>query len=269
MRITFPNGVRPKKAAKRLHALTAGILLSKCQAAIAAACGYRDWHDLETCGIGQASPLDQNLTFAELGDRSVFQAEAIARSLEIYYGDAKWALPQLHLSGDWSWDDYLVQALRRARSGLSVVSREELARRPFAMSGLRWEEMHKLKTEGPRSRRWDGAPDRVDGDFPFPSEARAYITEIVENFEKEDQVPVLQAAWRFSGDYHISIRLQYGYVEENRIFESDPIRLEPIRVDSLNWRPDPTTAIVPAKLSPSYFAARPKIAALFPTPRFK
>jgi hypothetical protein len=82
-------------------------------------------------------------------------------------------------------------------------------------------------------------------------------------------VPVLQAAWRFSGDYHISIRLQYGYVEENRIFESDPIRLEPIRVDSLNWRPDPTTAIVPAKLSPSYFAARPKIAALFPTPRFK
>lgn len=263
MHITFPNLVRPKKAAKRLRALTADISLSKCQAAIAAACGYRDWHDLETCGVGEGSPLDQNLTLAELGDRCVFQAESIARILEVYYGDAKWALPQLHLSGDWSWDQYLMEALSRARSGLSIVSREEFARRPFAMSGLRWEEIENLKEEGPGSRRWDGAPDRVDGAFPFPSEARSYITKVVEDFETEDQVPVLQAAWRYSGDDHILIRLQYGYVEGNRIFESDPALLGPIRIDSLNWRPDPTTAIVPANLSPSYFADRPEIAALF------
>src|ERR1700730_4645254 len=77
MRIAFPNLVRPKKAAKHLHALTADISLSMCQAAIAAACGYRDWHDLETHGVGDGSLLDQNLPLAERGDRNVFQAERI------------------------------------------------------------------------------------------------------------------------------------------------------------------------------------------------
>jgi hypothetical protein len=84
------------------------------------------------------------------------------------------------------------------------------------------------------------------------------------DFEAEDEVPVLQAAWRFDGEQHIIIRLQYGYVEGDRIIESDPIRLGPIRIDSLDWRPDPMTAIVPAKLSPGNFADRPRIAALFP-----
>jgi hypothetical protein len=267
MRIAFPNLVRPKKAAKHLHALTADISLSMCQAAIAAACGYRDWHDLETHGVGDGSLLDQNLPLAERGDRNVFQAERIARTLEIYYGDAKWALPRLRLSGDWSWDEYLVRALPRARSGISVVSREEFELRPsFAMTALSWEEIDKLKEEGPTSPRWDGSPDRLDGAFPFPSEARSYIIKVVENFETHDQAPVLQAAWRFHGHDHILIRLQYGYVEGNRIIESNPIMLTPIRIDSLNWRPDPMTAIVPAKLSPGYFADRPKIAALFARP---
>jgi hypothetical protein len=262
MRVTFPNVVRPKKAAKRLHALTAKIPLYRCQAAIAAACGYRDWHDLETCGVGQGSPFDQDLSLAELGDRSVFQAEAIAQTLKIYYGDAKWALPQLHLSGDWSWDEYLLTALPRARSGISVVSREEFARRPFAMSGFRLHELDRLKEEGPEGRQWDGAPDRVEGNFPFPSEARAHISKIVGDFEAEEDVPVLQAAWSFSGEHQISIRLQYGYVQGNRIVESDPIRFSPIDISSLSWRPDQTAAIVPASLSPSYFADRPKISAL-------
>lgn len=99
MRFTFPNLIRPKKAAKRLHDLTVDMPLSRCQAAIAVACGYRDWHDLETQGVGEASPLDQNLTLTELGGRSVFQAEQIARALNIYYGDAKWALPRFIYQG--------------------------------------------------------------------------------------------------------------------------------------------------------------------------
>jgi hypothetical protein len=263
MRITFLNLNRPKKAAKRLHALTAGISLSRCQAAVANACAYRDWHDLETQGLGEASALDQNLTLAERGERYVFQAERIARTLEIYYGDAKWALPRLHLSGDWSWDEYLILALPRARSGISVVSREDFAaRRGFPMTALTFEDMGKWKEEGLMSLRWEGAPDRLDGAFPFPKEARGYITKVVDDFEAEDDGPVLQAAWRFNDGQSILVRLQYGYVEGNRIIESDPILLGPIGIDSLDWRPDPMTAIVPAKLSPSYFSDRPQITAL-------
>jgi hypothetical protein len=48
------------------------------------------------------------------------------------------------------------------------------------------------------------------------------------------------------------------------MIESEPALLGPINIDSLTWQPDPMTAIVPAKLSPSYFSDRPKIAALLP-----
>ena len=186
MRITFPNLARPKKAAKRLHALTAEISLAKCQEAIAAACGFRDWHDLEAHGIGEPSALDQDLSLAELGDRSVFQAERIANTLEIYYGEAKWALPRLRLSGDWKWDQYLVEALPRARSGISVISREEFARRPYGLSALSWSDMENLKEEGSQSMRLCGAPDRLDGAYPFPAEARSFITKIADDLEAEE-----------------------------------------------------------------------------------
>jgi len=262
MRITFPNLARPKRAAKRLHALAAGIPLSLCQQAIATACGYRDWHDLESQGLGDASPLDQELSLAELGDRCVFQSEHIAETLMIYYGDAKWALPRLRLSGDWAWDEYLLKALPRARSGLLVPSRDEFATSPFLLNGFSFNDIISLKREGPQSRRWDGAPDRLHGAFPFPEEARAYITKVVTDFEAEEEVPVLQAAWRLVSDESIIITLQYGYIEQGRIVESDPSRFGPVPIDKLPWRPNPTMAIVPAKLSASHFADRPRVAAL-------
>ena len=262
MRFTFSTLDRPKKAARRLHKLTEGIPLSRCQSAVAAACGYRDWHDLESHCLGTPNAADQDLSLAEWGDRCVFQSDAIAKNLEIYYGDAKWALPQLRLTGDWAWDEYLVQALPRARSGVSVVSREEFGRRPFAMAGFMLHELTQMKHEGPRSRRRAGAPDRLEGAFPFAEEARAYITKIVAEFEAEEGAPVLQAAWRFDGQEHILVRLEYGYVEEDRIIESDPIRLGPVRVDSLSWKPNSRVSIVPTSLSPSNFSGRPEIDAM-------
>ena len=73
---------------------------------------------------------------------------------------------------------------------------------------------------------------------------------------------MLQAAWRFDGQEHILVRLQYGYVQDGRIIESDPIRLGPVRIDNLSWNPDPTVAIVPTALSPSNFSSRPEIDAM-------
>ena len=168
MRFTFSTLDRPKKAARRLHKLTTGIPLSRCQAAVAAACGYRDWHDLECNYRGAPTTADQDLSLADWGDRCVFQSQAIAKKLEVYYGDAKWALPMLRLTGDWKWDEYLAQALPRARSGVSIVPREEFERRPLAMAGFMAHELMQMKDEGPQSERWAGAPDRLDGAFPFP-----------------------------------------------------------------------------------------------------
>jgi hypothetical protein len=61
-----------------------------------------------------------------------------------------------------------VRALPRARSGISIMTREEFARRPeFGMTSLSFGDVMKMKEEGPSARRWDGAPDRLDGRFPF------------------------------------------------------------------------------------------------------
>lgn len=133
------------------------------------------------------------------------------------------------------------------------------------MAAFTFNDLLNMKDEGPGSHRWKGSPDRTSGSFPFPSDATPYLTKVVEGFETEDGVPVLQAAWRFGGDQKIYVCLGYGYVEGNRIIESETIRLGPIAIDSLNWKPDPETAIISIDRSPCNFASRPKIAAMFPS----
>ena len=75
---------------------------------------------------------------------------------------------------------------------------------------------------------------------------------------------MLHAAWRLTEDDSILIRLQYAYVENRSIIESDPIRIGPVRIATLKWHPDPNAPILPITLSPSNFIDRPKILKFFP-----
>ena len=100
MRLYFPNTSRLKKAAKHLAARLP-VSLSSAQRAVARACGYRDWHDLEgQVHIGPACALDQTLTSELFIERQSHVILAIARDLSLADGDVQYALGEARLTGD-------------------------------------------------------------------------------------------------------------------------------------------------------------------------
>jgi hypothetical protein len=98
MRIGFPTLIRPKNAAKILSRQT-GLALSRCQAAIARGCGYRDWHDLERSKTEESTP-DQRLSRDNFVDRQVTLTLQIADALGIDHGEVQFALSTARLTGD-------------------------------------------------------------------------------------------------------------------------------------------------------------------------
>lgn len=100
MRIHFQNSTRPKKAAKAASDAT-GRSLSACQQAIAKACGYRDWHELE--GSFSAS-ADESFSFENCSSDPIeIEAklvEAVTRSLDANAGDVQYALAVSRLTGN-------------------------------------------------------------------------------------------------------------------------------------------------------------------------
>lgn len=100
MRIFLPNSTRPKKAAKHLSRLL-GVTLSQSQKGVARACGYRDWHELESGLAGsQPSPLDQELADYDFVQRHAQLSLELAAALGISDGDAQYALSGARLTGD-------------------------------------------------------------------------------------------------------------------------------------------------------------------------
>jgi hypothetical protein len=100
MRISFPNLTRPKKGAKKLSSLL-NRPLAQCQSAVAKACGYRDWHELERQVAPQSNAtLDQYLSRDEYVDRQVNLAVRIAELLEVVDDDAQYALVRARITGD-------------------------------------------------------------------------------------------------------------------------------------------------------------------------
>jgi hypothetical protein len=100
MRIHFQNSTRPKKAAKAVSGAT-GRSLSACQHAIAKACGYRDWHELE--GSFSASANESFSSENYSSDPIEIEAklvEAITRSLDTNAGDVQYALAVSRLTGN-------------------------------------------------------------------------------------------------------------------------------------------------------------------------
>lgn len=100
MRFNFPNIARAKKAAKRLSS-DLNVPLAQSQGAVARACGYRDWHDLEK-QVSDGSPFvrDQNLSETDYVERQKRLALKISEQLNVSDGDAQFALTRARLSGD-------------------------------------------------------------------------------------------------------------------------------------------------------------------------
>lgn len=101
MRFFFPNLTRPKKAAKHLAAIFPSVHLAKAQQAVANACGYRDWHELD---VGHTtnppSPLDHELTEEGFRANAIRICRALSSSLGVSDGDIQAVLPVLRLTGD-------------------------------------------------------------------------------------------------------------------------------------------------------------------------
>lgn len=121
MRFFFPNLTRPKKAAKHLSAAFPEISLSGVQRAIAVACGYRDWHELEI-GHTAAEPsiLDEHLPEGTFRERAVNLVRSLGASLNILDGDMQSALPDMRLTGNRAFTSEDHEAIRTAcwRAGL-------------------------------------------------------------------------------------------------------------------------------------------------------
>jgi hypothetical protein len=96
----FPNLTRPKKAAK-VFARDFDVSLATAQRGLARACGFRDWHDLET-RVDKVQPfaLDQELSAEEFVARQSRLAIALARELGVADGDTQHALAISRLTGD-------------------------------------------------------------------------------------------------------------------------------------------------------------------------
>ncbi|CAA7621579.1 conserved hypothetical protein [Candidatus Terasakiella magnetica] len=115
MRFFYPNLTRPKKAAKHLSAVFPDILLSSVQRAVAVACGYRDWHELEIShAAAEPSILDEHLPEAAFRERAIALSRSLAAALNVQDGDVQAALPDMRLTGNrvFTRDDH--EAIRTA-----------------------------------------------------------------------------------------------------------------------------------------------------------
>lgn len=101
MRLHFPNLTRPKKAAKHLSAVFPDIPLSSIQRAVAVACGYRDWHELEVNhAAAEPSVLDEHLPEGAFRERAIALSRGLAAALNVHDGDVQAALPDMRLTGN-------------------------------------------------------------------------------------------------------------------------------------------------------------------------
>lgn len=96
----FPNLERPKKAAKRL-ASGLDVALHAGQRAVARACGFRDWHNLEQqVASGHVFTLDQSLGADEFIERQTAIVLSIASDLGIADGDVQFVIASAGLTGN-------------------------------------------------------------------------------------------------------------------------------------------------------------------------
>lgn len=113
MRLYFSHIERPKAAAKFLARLSPEVTLANAQEALAHACGYRDWHELNISFRG-AGP-DPTEFSIQVATELVL---ALAHPLNLECGDVQYALSKARIlcPTPWSIDDQLavhMAALRK------------------------------------------------------------------------------------------------------------------------------------------------------------
>ena len=139
MRIPFIDPKRPSDAARQLTKLSDDLPLTKVQAAVARACGYRDWHELRTqAGPGPAAPRDTAADAALILD--------LASALRLEPGDvqdvaartrlvdgAVWTLERHQATRLAMWRASFLGPVRRGQPGsrVKVVSDGRNARRAY------------------------------------------------------------------------------------------------------------------------------------------
>ena len=96
----FPKSTRPKKGAKTLSRVLSRPL-AQCQSAVAKACGYKDWHELEQqAAPGRNAILDQDLSADEYVNRQIEMTLSIAKYAAVVDDDAQFALAMANITGD-------------------------------------------------------------------------------------------------------------------------------------------------------------------------
>lgn len=101
MRLHFPNMTRPKKAAKRLSAAFPKLQLAHIQAAVAIACGYRDWHEFRMShASAEPALLDEDLSEDTFRQRTTRITRSLSAALNIHDGDVQAAVTNLRLTGN-------------------------------------------------------------------------------------------------------------------------------------------------------------------------
>ncbi len=105
MRLYFTHIERPKAAAKFLARLSPEVTLAKAQEALARACGYRDWHELNN-SFRDAGPDPTDFSIQALTELVL----TLSRLLNLECGDVQHALSKARILGPtpWSIDDQLV-----------------------------------------------------------------------------------------------------------------------------------------------------------------
>src|SRR5579864_5704456 len=99
MRVEFPNTTRPKKGAKALSRVL-NRPLAQCQQAVAKACGYKDWHELEQqVAPGRNTILDQDLSADAYVHRQIDMTLRIAKYVDVVDDDAQFALTRANITG--------------------------------------------------------------------------------------------------------------------------------------------------------------------------
>lgn len=173
MRVQFPNLTRPKKGAKILsHFLNRP--LSLCQSALARACGYKDWHELERqAELGCFTILDQDLSSDEYVLRQVDLVVYISRVLSVSDDDVQFAVARARITGDRK--STLVEQLAIRTGCLRSTSLPDLGRRQrgsvcrINSAGWRGQSVILKRFESPLRVITESSTDATVADFELVS----------------------------------------------------------------------------------------------------
>jgi hypothetical protein len=237
MRFHYSSLKRPKAAAKSISQQIEGVTLSSAQNGLAAALGYRDWHELEQCAAeSEPSALDQHLPETDAPVRIADFAIRLAETLDLYQCDAALVLARSHLTGDLPLDPWLADAIRDSVHGSRPQPRSEY--RGFRM--FTGTELMERARPWPRGDR-RAEPDRMAGQIPFPPAVKHWLNPLIEEYERTEEVSVLHAYYR-ERDFGVLMFFRCALVIDGRIVDTEANHVETFKRPEIEWYGEETIA---------------------------